>query len=224
MEIAQILNIALPVVYVLVGIALVWLLFELVVTMRRTRKTIKNVEKQLEPTLKNVENITASANQMMDDLNPTIAKVDPLVERVALTVDAANLELMRVDKILEDVGEITDTVSSTAQTVDAVTSAPLDLINKVSSGVRNAFKPHRASEESIGLGEKKGDENADEKQTHSAEVTASIKSESPKDPNVPASDEGASAQEDKQASEVDKKPEQPKYFTYSYAENSDNVN
>ena len=148
MDISEVISIALPIVYVLVGAALIWLVVELVMTVRRTRKTVEEVQKQVEPTLASVERITAS-------LEPVAAKVDPLVERVSLTVDAANLEIMRVDQILEDVNEITDSVSSAVDAVDTVTSAPMELVNNVTNRMRSAFKPKRASDESVALGREK---------------------------------------------------------------------
>ncbi len=148
MDISEVISIALPIVYVLVGAALIWLVIELVMTVRRTRKTVEEVQKQVEPTLASVERITAS-------LEPVAAKVDPLVERVSLTVDAANLEIMRVDQILEDVNEITDSVSSAVDAVDTVTSAPMELVNNVTNRMRSAFKPKRASDESVALGREK---------------------------------------------------------------------
>lgn len=148
MDISEFTNIALPIVYVLVGVALVWFVVELIITVRRTRKTVEDVQKQVEPTLAHVERITAS-------LEPVAAKADPLIERVSLTVDAANLEIMRVDQILEDVNEITDTISSAANAVDTVTNAPMELVNSVTSRVRGTFKSRRASDESIALGQKK---------------------------------------------------------------------
>ena len=122
MDFGQILNILLPIVYIVVGVALVWFVVELALTFRKTRQTVTEVQKQLAPTLDHVERITAQ-------LEPVSAKVDPLVDRVSLTVDAANLEIMRVDQILEDVSQITDSVTKTVDTVDSVASAPLDLVN-----------------------------------------------------------------------------------------------
>ena len=148
MDISEILSIALPVVYVIVGAVLVWLVIELVMTVRKTRKTVDDLQKQVEPTLASVERITAS-------LEPVAAKVDPLVERVSLTVDAANLEIMRVDQILEDVNEITDSVASAVEAVDTVTNAPVELVNNVTSRVRNAFKSRRASDESVASARRK---------------------------------------------------------------------
>lgn len=145
MDFAEVIQIALPVVYVLVGAALVWLAVELVLMVRKTRKTVDEVQRQLQPTLANVEEITES-------IKPIVAKVDPLVERVSLTVDAANLEIMRVDQILEDVNGITGSLSSAVEAVDTAANAPLELVNSVSNKVRNVFKTRKASSESVTLG------------------------------------------------------------------------
>ena len=51
--------------------------------------------------------------------------------------------------------EITDSVSSAVDAVDTVTSAPMELVNNVTSRVRSAFKPKRASDESVALGREK---------------------------------------------------------------------
>ena len=170
----ELLNIALPIVYALVGVALVWFVIELVLTVRTARKTVKSVKKQIDPTLESVGKITASlepavanVNRLTEQLQPTIehvgnitaslepvsAKIDPLVDRVSLTVDAANLEIMRVDQILEDVTQITESVSNTLDTVDTVTNAPLELVNSVTDRVRSRLKPRYASKESERLGQ-----------------------------------------------------------------------
>ena len=139
MDFFSVINVALPVIYVLVGIVLMWFVIELVMTVRKTRETVTSVQKQLEPTLEHVEKITAS-------LEPVCDKIDPLVDRVSLTVDAANLEVMRLDQILEDVGEITSSASSAENAVDTVANAPLELVNSVTKKVRRKFTPKKASD------------------------------------------------------------------------------
>lgn len=134
------INMILTVVFICVGIALIVFLIELVRTVRSARTTIDNVQKQLEPTLAHVEQIT-------NEIKPAVAKVDPLMDRVSLTIDAANLEMMRVDQILEDVTAITDTASNAIEAVDNVANAPLELMNNVSSKVRKVLKPKAASDE-----------------------------------------------------------------------------
>lgn len=153
MDIGSILGIVLPIVYIIVGVVLVWFVIELALTARRTRTTVDAVHEQIEPTLEHVNEITKG-------IEPVVAKVDPLMDRVALTVDAANLEIMRVDQILEDVSQMTGTVTKTLDTVDSVTSLPLDAVNSLTSKMRSIFKKPQASEESQRLGEQKAAEHA----------------------------------------------------------------
>lgn len=151
MDVSSIVNIALPIVFVIVGLALIWFLIELVRTVKSARGLVNDVQERITPTLDHVEKIT-------NDLQPAVAKVDPLVERVSLTVDAANLELMRVDQILEDVNQVTDSVSNASAAIDTVTAAPADLVNAVSSKVRGMLKGgHHASPESAELAAKKAE-------------------------------------------------------------------
>ena len=113
----DVVNMILLIVYIVVGVALVWFVVELALTIRKARGTVDEMQAQLEPTLSNVQQLTEEAK--------------PLMERVSLTVDAVNLEMLRVDDILQDVGSITDTASKTVNAVDNVTSAPLDLVNSL---------------------------------------------------------------------------------------------
>ena len=45
MDFNEIIGTALPIVYVVVGIVLVWLIVELVLTVRRTRQTVDDMQK-----------------------------------------------------------------------------------------------------------------------------------------------------------------------------------
>lgn len=137
----DVFSIILTCVFIVVGLALIWFVVELALTMRKVRGTVT----ELEPTLDNVE-------KMVTDLQPTIQKVDPLMDRVTLTVDSVNLELMRVDGILENISNITGGVSKTVDAVDSVTSAPIDIVTNMTKKVRSKFKPRYASEESVDLG------------------------------------------------------------------------
>lgn len=144
----DIINAALPFVFTLVGVALVWFIVELALTVRKGRTTIDELKKEIDP-------IIANANDLTDSVKPAVAKVDPLIERVQLTVDAANLEIMRVDQILEDVTVITDTVASATNAVDKVAQMPVSAIETISNRVRDAVHPSRASSVSRALGTQK---------------------------------------------------------------------
>ena len=141
----EVIDFILPIVYIVVGAALIWFIVELVITIRKVRGKAMTTIDELDPTIKNIE-------AMVSDIQPTIKKVDPLVDRVTLTVDSVNLELMRVDEILEDVSQMTGTVSKTLTAVDNVTSAPVDIVTSVTKKVRNKFRPKYASDESVAAG------------------------------------------------------------------------
>ncbi|MBQ9002076.1 MAG: DUF948 domain-containing protein [Eggerthellaceae bacterium] len=141
MDIAGVVNIILPIIFCLVGVALIVFVVELIKLLKSVRGTVDG----LGPTLENVENITTN-------IQPTLAKVDPLMDRVQLTVDSVNLEMMRVDQILENVADITETASSATQAVDNITAAPLKAVNSVADRVRNVLGPRNASDESEQLG------------------------------------------------------------------------
>ncbi len=155
MVIEDILSIITPIVFIVVGAGLVWLVIELALTVRKARGTVDDVKKQLDPTLESVQKITAS-------IEPIVTKVDPLMDRVSLTVDAANLEIMRVDQILEDVSQITATTTKTMDAVGSITNAPLDLVNSVTDKVRSKFKKRDASNVSVQLGTAEGTEGSNQ--------------------------------------------------------------
>lgn len=137
----DILNIILPIVYIVVGCALVWFLVELALTVRKTKNVVTDIKKQIDPTLANVEQITTD--------------IQPIMDHVQLTIDAANLEIMRVDEILSDVTTITNTASKAVGAVDTVTSAPVELVNSIAGKIRAKFGGKDASAESVQLGENK---------------------------------------------------------------------
>ena len=144
MDIAGIVNIILPIVFALVGVALIVLLIELVKVMKVARQKVED----LDTTLKNVEEMTTS-------VKPAVAKIDPLMDRVTLTMDSLNLEMMRVDKILEDVSEISGSASSATAAVDNITSAPVKAVASMADRVRHAFGSKDASQESAQLAEQR---------------------------------------------------------------------
>lgn len=136
------LDIVLPIIYIIVGCALIWLVIELVVTVKQVRsKSMKTLE-DLQPTIKEVQT-------MVSDLQPTVKKIDPLVDRATLTIDSVNLEILRVDEILEDVSQVTGSVTSTMDAVNNVTSAPMDMLNTMTKKVRDKLRPKFASDESV---------------------------------------------------------------------------
>ncbi|WP_296131004.1 hypothetical protein [uncultured Senegalimassilia sp.] len=200
MDFGEVMGVVLPIVYVVLGVALVWFVIELVITVRKTRTTVDKMKEQLDPTLESVQRITKS-------LEPAMDKVDPLVDRVSLTVDAANLEIMRLDQILEDVSDITDSASNAVGVVEAATNAPMEIMNNVTSKVREKLKSKHASDESVALGEAKA----------KAQAAALAGAPDEGDDAQGGTPSKAQANDDDAPQRVqpDDRPEQPAYFTYA---------
>ena len=190
MDFGEVMGVVLPIVYVVLGVALVWFVIELVITVRKTRTTVDKMKEQLDPTLESVQRITKS-------LEPAMDKVDPLVDRVSLTVDAANLEIMRLDQILEDVSDITD----------SATNAPMEIMNNVTSKVREKLKSKHASDESVALGEAKAKAQA--------AALAGVPDEGDDAQGGTPSKAQANDDDAPQQVQPDDQPEQPAYFTYA---------
>lgn len=198
MDFGEVMGVVLPIVYVVLGVALVWFVIELVITVRKTRTTVDKMKEQLDPTLESVQRITKS-------LEPAMDKVDPLVDRVSLTVDAANLEIMRLDQILEDVSDITDSASNAVGAVEAATNAPMEIMNNVTSKVREKLKSKHASDESVALGEAKAQ----------AAALAGVPDEGDDAQGGTPSKAQANDDDAPQRVQPDDQPEQPAYFTYA---------
>ena len=98
MDFAGIVDIALPVIYVLVGAVLVWFVVELALTIRSTRSTIDDAHKELTPTLKNVEKITAQVDPLIAHVDALVTdQIDPLLTRVNEIAEEAKPAVGRVD-------------------------------------------------------------------------------------------------------------------------------
>lgn len=151
----QVINMILPILYILVALVVIWLVIELAITARNTRKTLKDVQESVDKAVQDVNKIT-------NEIIPAVQKIDPMMERLNLTIDAANLELMRLDDIMSDVSEITSKGVKAANSIDTVTSAPLNLVNNVADKVRRRFGPKKASKNSLKIGEGKLNNNEED--------------------------------------------------------------
>ncbi len=140
-----------PMIFVVVGVALVWALVELILVLRKARQTVETIEGDVRPILEDVKKIASDAKDMTESVKPAIDRVDPLMERASLAVDAANLEIMRLDGILENIDSITGSAASATEAIDTVTNAPLKIVNAASDKLRSALSGKKASDESAKL-------------------------------------------------------------------------
>lgn len=122
-------------------------------------------------------------------------------------MDAANLEIMRLDQILEDVSDITNSASNAVGAVEAATNAPMEIMNNVTSKVREKLKSKHASDESVALGEAKAKAKPQHWQACRTKATM-LQGGTPL--KAQANDDDAPQQV-----QPDDQPEQPAYFTYA---------
>lgn len=115
MDLTAVLDIALPIILVVLILAAVWLVVELALIVRRMRSSIDTITKRVDPMIQNM-------NGMIESTRPAIEKIDPLLDQVTLTVEAVNLEIMRVDGILDDAGKVAETVADATEHLAAVPS------------------------------------------------------------------------------------------------------
>lgn len=148
MQVTDVLNILVPIVFIGVGIALIFFIVELIKMVKTANSAVADVKEKAEPMLDD-------AATMTHDIVPAVAKIDPMMDRLQLTVDSLNLEMMRLDQILENVAEITDSASSATAAVDSITNAPLKAVNSVASKVKSALGVRGASTESEQLAEQR---------------------------------------------------------------------
>ena len=118
----------------------IWAVIELVLVLRRARKTVDTANELVTEAKTSLEPTLARIDPIVEQVQPAAARLDPLVERAQLTVDAANLEIMRLDQILEDVSKVTEVAGKAAQSVDTVTSAPAELVTGAVEKLRGAAK------------------------------------------------------------------------------------
>lgn len=149
--------------YILIALALliiagVWVLAELALTFRESRKTlnsvnevvntanhtIDDVRKQLNDVIDEVKPVVGELKTTMENIQPALNEVPTLLNKVGNAVDAVSLDLLRVDEILSDVSTITETAAGATSSLSSVSTnasqAANGLLNKVKSrfGISNS--------------------------------------------------------------------------------------
>ena len=142
----------LPWLYGVLAIVVIWFVVELIITIRRSRVVIDDLQKS-------VESAATTINTISAELEPAIKKADPLMDRLSLSVDAVNLELLRLDEVMDDVKTMTSSAASATKSINSVASAPADLVNSVANKVRHRFGSKNVSKETIKIGEERSGAN-----------------------------------------------------------------
>lgn len=122
-EIANYAQSGLPILWVVIGIFIIWLIAELVATLRRTRKDVKAFASQAEPVLKHADEAAAALKPAIDNIGAVAAELEnsaaaltPAIENIGSV--AANLEEI-TESLKPAAADIQPLVDRVALTVDA---------------------------------------------------------------------------------------------------------
>lgn len=142
------------IVLILAGI---WLLVELIFTIKATRKTIVTIEPkfdklndELVDTLQEVKPILIRIDQNLSEIQPSIQEIRPLLTKAGTAIDAVSLNLLSMDEILHDVSEITHTAAHASNAVGSLASNAAGATSQVIERVRSKFQPaHLSKKEQV---------------------------------------------------------------------------
>ena len=127
----------LTIVLIVLGIAAIWAVAELAMTLRKARTTLDEVSHSATEAIDQATPIIAKLDGVVDELQPTLQSVPGLVEKVEVTVEEANVALGAVGGILGDVSSATHGVASVGENasriVNTATSAAVGVVSKVAS-------------------------------------------------------------------------------------------
>lgn len=124
----------LTIVLVLLVVAAIWLVVELVLTVRKARPVLDSAEKAIQSVQPAIDNV----NRLVEDLKPLPANANAAVQRIdPVLVQAADV-LGQVDVILGDAAKISKTAGN-------ATSAVGDAAETLASKARLLFTRSRAN-------------------------------------------------------------------------------
>lgn len=138
MDILQIALIAL----VVVG---VWAVVEVALTMRAARRDVERLTSSATEVIEQAQPVVAKLDGMVDELEPAVKQVAPLLEKTEGAVDAANVSLERLNGILEDVSSVSGTASTVTDAVNRVAESAASGVASVVTRLRGGASAEEAA-------------------------------------------------------------------------------
>ena len=140
----------LTVALVVLVVALLWLVVEVALTVRRARPCVDSFKKAADE----LEPVIVSANEVMEQVKPVVAKLDatleqaqpavvqvePVLRQTAGAIGALSDDLVRLDAILGDVSRATSAAGSAAS---AVNDAAGSIAHRAKSALGRRLGQHR---------------------------------------------------------------------------------
>ena len=112
------MDVALTIVLIVLAVAGIWLLVELILTVRKARPVIDSASKAVEearPVIASVEGavndirpVIAHADEAIKKLQPALEQADPLIGQTTIAIEALTGDLKTLEGILEDISRISD--------------------------------------------------------------------------------------------------------------------
>lgn len=142
------MNIVLMGALVILVLAGIWLVVELVFTVKSVRKTVVNIEPKLDKlndelvgTLQEVKPVLANIDSNLTEIQGSVQEVRPLLTKAGTAIDAISLNLLSMDEILHDVSEITHSAACASNAVGSLASNAAGATNQVLEKVRTKLQP-----------------------------------------------------------------------------------
>jgi ABC-type transporter Mla subunit MlaD len=124
----------LTVVLVVLALAAVWLVVELVLTVRRARGAVDALRQAVDE----ARPVVANVNDLVEQARPSVARVDPVLDQTTRAVAALADDLRKVDAILGD-------VSNVSKVAGNATVAVGDAADTLAAKARTLFKARRGA-------------------------------------------------------------------------------
>lgn len=134
----------LDIVLVVLAAVAVWAVAELAVTLRRTRRQVEELTSSANEVIQQAQPVVAKLDGIVDELEPAAKQLGPLAGKADVTLDAANEALGRVNGILEDVSSVSGTASSVSGAVSRAAESAVSGVASVVSRIRGAGDPEPA--------------------------------------------------------------------------------
>ena len=125
------------IVLIVLVIAAIWLVVELVKTLRKARTALDEISHSATELIDQATPLVVKADGIIDDLQPAINNLNPMTDKLNVVLDEATISIDKVNGILGDVSSTTHGVAgvgeSASRIVNTATSAAVGVVSKVAS-------------------------------------------------------------------------------------------
>lgn len=130
------------IVLVVIGI---WAVVEVALTMRSARRNIDRLTTSASEVIDQAQPIVAKLDGIVDELEPASKEALPLLKKAESSLDAASASLERVNGILEDVSSVSGTASSVTDAVNRAAESAVSGVASVVSRLKGGAPAERAA-------------------------------------------------------------------------------